>query len=182
MGSTVSVCNATNIILNLALAQLDPLYYENKVSPGECWRVTTGKSFFTIEANVYNSEDNLYTDSSVVKPMIAASMVVIEPGTAGQGPGAAFIIKRTAYGLNYDKSQYVTIINKKLATSSKDWDLTSPRTIYVRGGPPASAVKRNSMQQVIDLRDTNFEDIYVSKDEPNGFQVTRFIKNHCDNC
>ena len=182
MGSTVSICNATNIILNLALAQVSPLYYENKVSPGECWRVTTGKSYFTIEANVYNSEDNLYTDQSVVKPIIAASIVVVGDGTAGSGPGTAFLIRASGFGLNYDKSQYVKIINNKLSTSSTAWDLTSPRTIYIRGGPPASAVTRNGFHQEINLRDTSFEGINISKDEPNGFEVTRYIKNHCDNC
>jgi hypothetical protein len=31
MGSTVSICNFKNVALNIALRQITPLYYKNKV-------------------------------------------------------------------------------------------------------------------------------------------------------
>lgn len=74
MGSTVSICNATNIILNLALSQVGPLYYQNNVKPGECMKRDVGKVWYTIKANVYTGQENVYNDWSVAKPIVGYSI------------------------------------------------------------------------------------------------------------
>lgn len=75
MGATLSFCNATNLILNLALSQVGPLYYENHVYPGQCWRQNTGAVHFTLSADVYTGQDNVYTDWSVAKPILVWSSI-----------------------------------------------------------------------------------------------------------
>ena len=110
MGSTVSIYNATNVTLDMALSQVGPLYYENMVLPGERFRrdvgkkvqntiikhkyfacshdhgkndfiITAGKVWFTIEAKCYTGEDKAYSDWSVAKPIIDWSLV----GLGGAG-------------------------------------------------------------------------------------------------
>jgi hypothetical protein len=87
MGSTLSLCNATPLILNLALSQVGPLFYENQVLPGECWVQRTGKVWFTIEARPYLGDENKYTNAERVLPIIGVSLMGI--GVAGGAAGAA---------------------------------------------------------------------------------------------
>lgn len=192
MGSTISICNATNIILNLALAQIGPLYYENKVLPGECWKVKTGKSFFTVNANFYTGEDNIYTDWSVAKPIIETSLYALGFGTFAIGGAAGVAIGGTlqvgGVVMDLTKSDVVKIVNEKLSEKSPGWDMTNDRTIYVKGGPPASAVnmrgsKDNGMWQKYHCEKVKqLEEILITKFEPADFKFKRYVKNDCKNC
>jgi hypothetical protein len=57
MGSTVSICNATNLLINIFLSQVEDLYYEFKVKPNECMTRSVGKVWFTIKAEIW-CDDN----------------------------------------------------------------------------------------------------------------------------
>lgn len=54
MGSTASICNHTELILNVALSQLGPMYYENLLRPGMCMDREVGKVWFTVDGRVWN--------------------------------------------------------------------------------------------------------------------------------
>ncbi len=81
MGTTASICNATNIILNIALSQVGPLHYQNRVMPGECWKQPVGKVWFTIDATLYTGKENIYTDWSVAKPIVSWSLIGVGVAT-----------------------------------------------------------------------------------------------------
>ncbi len=57
MGSTVSICNATNLLINIFLSQVVDLYYEFKVKPNECMTRSVGKVWFTVKAEIW-CDDN----------------------------------------------------------------------------------------------------------------------------
>ncbi|XP_021960806.1 uncharacterized protein LOC110856622 [Folsomia candida] len=68
MGSTISIVNETNCILNIALKQVTPLYYENKVMPGQVVKREVGKIWFTVEATLwsgFNDYDDVLKDLSL---------------------------------------------------------------------------------------------------------------------
>jgi len=94
MGSAASICNATNIILNLALSQVGPLYYQNRVMPGECWKQGVGKVWFTVDASLYTGKEDIYTDWSVARPITSWSLIGI--GTATALVGGVVLIKAGA--------------------------------------------------------------------------------------
>lgn len=75
MGATLSFCNATNLILNLALYQVGPLYYHNRVYPGQCWKQDTGRVHFTLSGRIYTGEDTVYTPWSVTLPILKATFI-----------------------------------------------------------------------------------------------------------
>ena len=64
MGASVSICNATNLILNIALQQAFPLFWENRVGPGQCMdRKVTG--IFTVYAEEWVGESDSKMDNSI---------------------------------------------------------------------------------------------------------------------
>ncbi|RWS13867.1 hypothetical protein B4U79_17330 [Dinothrombium tinctorium] len=69
MGATVSVCNASFLILNIAFSQIGPVYYQNSVKPGECMVRKVGKLPFRVEARP-DIEINRYRNIDVAIPII----------------------------------------------------------------------------------------------------------------
>lgn len=86
MGASVSVCNLTVIVLNVALKHLGPLYYHNQLMPGECAQFKTGQFWFTVEARVWKNGTNDYTDAMVGLPIAGlAQGVAAVAGVIGNG-------------------------------------------------------------------------------------------------
>lgn len=81
MGASVSVCNLTTVIINVALRHASPLYYQNQVLPTQCAEFKTGRVWFTVEAKVWINGTNEYTDAQVALPIAGASLVA--PVVAG---------------------------------------------------------------------------------------------------
>lgn len=91
MGSTVSIINKTNLVLNIALLQLSPLYFENGVPPNGTMTRRVGKVWFGIQAK-WDLFENRYSDGQNVAVIsttsIAAILGAITAGVAF-APGAA---------------------------------------------------------------------------------------------
>ncbi|RWS31973.1 hypothetical protein B4U80_12996, partial [Leptotrombidium deliense] len=79
MGSTVSICNHSFLVLNIALSQIGPLYYENNVQPGECMVRKVGKVWYRVEARP-DMYVNRYTDKDVALPIIESVLAAFTAG------------------------------------------------------------------------------------------------------
>ena len=76
MCASVSVCNLTAIVLNVALKQLGPLYYSNQLMPDTCAEFKTGRVWFTVEARVWKNGTNDYDDAMAVLPIVGLQQAV----------------------------------------------------------------------------------------------------------
>ena len=74
MGASVSICNLTNVIINVALRHAAPLHYQNLVVPGNCTSMKPGRVWFTVEARVWRNGTNDYNDAQVALPIAGAAL------------------------------------------------------------------------------------------------------------
>lgn len=72
----MSIHNDTEVILNIALSQVGPLYYQNFVKPGECVTFDVGKVWFTIDGRVWNG-DNDYDGKEVARSIIECTLEAV---------------------------------------------------------------------------------------------------------
>lgn len=91
MGASVSICNLTAVIINIALKQVSPLYYENKVFPGNCATFQTGRVWFTVEARIWANGSNDYNEAQKILPAAGLGLLLppLVTGVAGAIHGLA---------------------------------------------------------------------------------------------
>lgn len=148
MGSSVTIFNDTDVILNIALSQIGPLYYENAVQPGQCAKFTVGKVWFTVEGRVWNG-DNEYDGIQVARPIIDATLeaVMIFMLILTNGRNAIGYVGRVGEKLAQAKSEVKAAhesdtTNNLLqrlfngsAINSPGWYFGNDRCISISGGP-----------------------------------------------
>ncbi|OXA60227.1 uncharacterized protein LOC110842607 [Folsomia candida] len=151
MGSTVSICNNSTCILNMAMKQITPLYYENEMQPGQCIEREVGKVWFTLEAKLWNGENGYDTFQDIVFPItiitltaltllaggIASASFLASLAGISSTAGKLFLIGKViiAAGASTTAKQIVQDWVSRSALSVHGLYMGYDRTFLITGGP-----------------------------------------------
>jgi hypothetical protein len=163
MGATISVCNYTNLILNICLKQAFPLYINNQLLPGQNLTRNVGKVWFTIEAKVWNGEND-YNSVNVDKIISWIAIGAKVGGATKRIMHSETNIPTTEKTAVYQSGNtYITFNKNDLSRVSelRQWlkRIVSKKGVYgktrkiaITGGPKANitTTKEGRLIQIID--------------------------------
>jgi len=137
MGSTISVCNLSMVVLNVAFSQVGPLYYENQLQPGCCMTRDTGKVWFSVVAYVDTGNNRYDLGNAIGRHFTNTIPHAVKAAStgltfAGLGPFAKILDV-----LLLGASEVIDVYKKwdNCVIHSKGWYFGSDRTLYIKGGP-----------------------------------------------
>ncbi|CAD7702096.1 unnamed protein product [Ostreobium quekettii] len=87
MGGTISIRNDTPFVMQVSLDQVGPLYYSNKVQPGQTFFRKTGSVHFTVKCRWYQGKD--ISDWSVAAPILYTTVGAVTLAAFGAVAAAA---------------------------------------------------------------------------------------------
>eukprot|EP00803_Ostreobium_quekettii_P005644 evm.model.scf_364.1 EVM.evm.TU.scf_364.1 scf_364:83231-83923(-) len=87
MGGTISIRNDTPFVIQVSLDQVGPLYYSNKVQPGQTFFRKTGSVHFTVKCRWYQGKD--INGWSVATPVLFTTVGAITLAAFGAAAAAA---------------------------------------------------------------------------------------------
>ncbi|CAL8069573.1 unnamed protein product [Orchesella dallaii] len=161
MWSTVTIINETNCILNVALKLATPLYYENKVMPGQSVVRKVGKVLFTLEAKLWNGENTYDEVRDIIAPltMISSAALSGARGLAAMASGHAAEEMKNRQVFSMGKVLLPEGVSEETQTTIKTWItdaavrehgyfMGTDRTIRIAGGPAACYDEENDTQFV----------------------------------
>lgn len=163
MGATVSICNLTNVILNVALLQIGPLYFQNKVLPGDCVDFKTGRVWFTVEVKVWKNGTNNYNNAQRGLPIAAMSLGV--PSVAGTAALWGSVIAS-----NQRRSKQTDQLNNTIVSSGKvastPYGLLGAVSAFnlVPAGLGAAAIAVNVGEKPIPRLYSSKKGVYINKE------------------
>lgn len=151
------IINLTNLVLNVAICQIGPLYYQNRLLPGETmhrslgkkwikksvnWNeneikiiLITGHVFYTLEAKPWNNHRNEYDDGEVAAKLAQAIVTLGGLLTPWEIPNYFKTIDNSNIPYWYIKHNDLPWLRKPLIHMSRD------RTLILEGGPSEGEIE-----------------------------------------